>query len=192
MNKIKFLPWVGKDYTKAYYGRRILVLGESHYCPEDEVRPTITQDVITGLFDPDVEFEGYMNTFTKFVRALDGTEVERGDQERIWQRVMFYNYVQEPMTYARVAPTTEQFRASDEAFFEVQNTYRPEAIIVWGKRLYNNLPQIGEQGPDVRGVETWMYKLADGSVVRLLPIIHPSAAFSPAEWHEVISDFLKV
>lgn len=192
MSKIKFKPWVGKDYSKAYYGKRVLVLGESHYCPEGEERETITQDVIKGLFDSDAEFEGYMNTFTKFVRALDGSDVERTEQEEVWQRVMFYNYVQEAMTYARVAPTAEQFRASDEAFFELLETYRPEAVIVWGKRLYNNLPQTGEQGPDVLDVETWTYRLNDGTIVRLLPITHPSAAFSHAKWHKVIEAFLKL
>lgn len=192
MSKINFLPYVGKDYSKAFYGKRLLVLGESHYCPEGEERETITQEVITGLFDVDAEFEGYMNTFTKFVRALDGSDVGRTEQEKVWQRVMFYNYVQEAMTYARVAPTAEQFRASDEAFFELLETYRPEAVIVWGKRLYNNLPQTGEQGPDVLDVETWTYRLNDGTIVRLLPITHPSAAFSPTGWHKVIKEFLKL
>ena len=35
MKNVNFRPWVGKDYfTKGYYGKRILVLGESHYCDE--------------------------------------------------------------------------------------------------------------------------------------------------------------
>lgn len=191
MTNITFLPWVGNDYSKAYYGKRVMVLGESHYCAVEDVRLTMTTDVLRTVFDPAAEFEGYMNTFTKFARALDGTDVGRTEQECVWQRVMFYNYVQVPMTYARVSPTTAQFRSSDDAFFTILEQYRPEKIIVWGSRLYNNLPRLGEQGPDVKGCETWIYRLKDGTPVHLLPVTHPSASFSPTEWHEVISKFLK-
>lgn len=191
MTDITFLPWVGDAYARAYYGKRLMVLGESHYCAAEDVRPTMTTDVLRTVFDSEEEFEGYMNTFTKFARALDGTDVSRTEQERVWQRVMFYNYVQVPMTYARVSPTTAQFRSSDDAFFAILEKYRPEKIIVWGSRLYNNLPRQGEQGQDVKGRETWIYRLKDGTPVHLLPVTHPSAGFSPTEWHEVISKFLK-
>lgn len=190
LQHVTFLPWVGNDYARAYYGKRIMVLGESHYCSAEDVRPTMTSDVLRTVFDPEAEFEGYMNTFTKFARALDGSDVSRTEQERVWQRVMFYNFVQEPMSYARVAPTTAQFRASDDAFFAVLEKYRPEKIIVWGGRLYFNLPRQGEQGADVKECETWIYRLKDGTPVHLLPVTHPSAGFSPAEWHEVIAEFL--
>ena len=33
MSSINFEPWVGKNYsTTGYQGKKILVLGESHYC----------------------------------------------------------------------------------------------------------------------------------------------------------------
>ena len=35
MNKAFFQPYVGKDYsTGGIFGKRIMVLGESHYCEE--------------------------------------------------------------------------------------------------------------------------------------------------------------
>lgn len=191
-SSMKFYPWVGSEYSNAYYGKRILVLGESHYCQnESDAVPSITTDVLRGAFDANAEFEGYMNTYTKFARALDGTDMSRTEQEKVWQRVIFYNYVQFPIAGTRMSPTVEEFRNSEEAFFEILEKYRPEAVIVWGKRLYNNLPKGGEQGPDVKDVETWVYSLNDGTKVHLLPITHPSAGFSPEEWHEVIVDFLR-
>ena len=63
-------------------------------------------------------------------------------------------------------------------------------VIVWGKRLYNNLPKVGYQGSDCRECETWVYQLKDGKEIRFLPICHPSAAFDPHYWHNVISAFI--
>ena len=36
MSHMNFKPWVGKNYqSTGYKGKRILVLGESHYCIKD-------------------------------------------------------------------------------------------------------------------------------------------------------------
>ena len=33
MDKVNFRPWIGADYeTGGIFGKKILVLGESHYC----------------------------------------------------------------------------------------------------------------------------------------------------------------
>ena len=62
MSNIKFNPWVGENYTHSKYGKRVLVLGESHYCANaEEAVPTLTNDIITDLFDSESEFEPYKN-----------------------------------------------------------------------------------------------------------------------------------
>ena len=35
---VKFRPWVGTNYKKGFQGKKILILGESHYCKEDDNR----------------------------------------------------------------------------------------------------------------------------------------------------------
>lgn len=35
---VKFRPWVGKDYNPESRDKKILILGESHYCKDDENR----------------------------------------------------------------------------------------------------------------------------------------------------------
>lgn len=191
MSNIKFNPWVGKNYTHSKFGKRVLVLGESHYCANaEEAVPSLTQDVINDLFDSESEFEGYKNTYTKFIRALSGTDVSRFDVKPIWDEVMFYNYVQFPISGARVEPTSKEFIDSEPAFWEVMEQYRPDVVIVWGHRLYNNLPKKGYQGHDCAESETWVYQLKDGKEIRFLPVCHPSAAFDPYYWHNVISAFI--
>lgn len=195
MEKVNYLPWVGENYmAEGFAGRRVLALGESHYCAKaSDSAPGITRDVILGLLDEDAEFEQYMNTYTKFAKAMLGADtLTFEDKRRFWNSIAFYNYVQKPMPAARIAPSKEDFSASAESFFDVLEELRPEVVIVWGSRLYNNLPRGGMQGddlraPDGRWVETWRYFLQDGSAVHVLPIMHPSAAFSPEYWHEVLA-----
>ncbi len=117
------------------------------------------------------------------MRSLAGHPLSNEEKREAWNRVLFYNFVQEPLTGPRKAPTAEQFRKSDTAFFEVLETFRPDCIIAWGKRLYDNLPRCGHQlndvmAPDGKALETWAYEMRDGHVVQVLPIMHPSAAFS--------------
>ena len=170
---IHFPPWIGKKYNDGIGGKKILVLGESHYCakPEDDT-PFVTRMVIENLLDPAAEHEAYKNTYTKFERALAGKVLDWQEKAELWNSIIFYNYVQIPMTGPRISPTVEEFKDSAQAFFEVLDRYCPDCVIVWGKRLYNNLPQEGCQGPDLQlpdGTfqETWIYTLTGGKRVHV-------------------------
>lgn len=211
MKDVKFLPWEGANYqygirvdengdivcgTKEEPGKKVLVLGESFYTnKEEDIASDIMTQVMNWYFDPKIEFEGWMNTYTKFIRAFWGKFVYRDGSEEFWKSFVMYNYVQEPLRGTRFSPTTEQFEKSKDAFFEVLGAYKPDYVIVWGQRLYNNLPQEGEQGEDITVddscSETWVYKIENHNI-RLLPIQHPSAGFSWSFWHEIIKAFLNL
>jgi hypothetical protein len=193
-----FLPYIGSDYTLGIHGKRVMVLGESHYisAPEDDA-PDMTQSVIEWYLNEQKspETQGWFATYTKFIRALSGDgEIARASSAPWWKRVLFYNFVQVPLSGAREAPTTKEFRDSDSAFFEVLERYQPDRVIAWGKRLYGNLPgeEYGNnhQGPDCCGLETWIYKLRNGHEVQVIGINHPSSAFVPEEWHKVLTSFI--
>ena len=196
MKKQRFLPWVGLHYNEGIAGRRIMVLGESHYCAsESDAVPEITSTIIKDLLDPNSEHEGYKNTYTKFERALAGKSLTFSEKREAWNSILFYNYVQVPISGARIAPTSLEFSSSETAFFDVLEEYLPDSIIVWGERLYNNLPRRGRQLPDLElsngdSFETWGYDLSTGHTVQLLRITHPSSAFVPEYWHEVITSFI--
>lgn len=198
MHSIHFLPWIGKSYSLGINRKRVMALGESHYCgkPEDDI-PQITNDVIARYLNPGEEVEGWMKTYTKFIRSLSGDlEMRREDSAPWWNRIIFYNFVQVPMSGPRVSPTPQEFRASDNAFFNILEQYRPDAILAWGRRLYENLPAKGYQGPNLLlpcgdTKETWIYPLSDGHKVHVLPIIpHPSAAYATDYWAEAIHYFI--
>ena len=91
------------------------------------------------------------------------------------------------------------FRSKDGLYnqHDVQfEKYQPEYVIVWGKRLWNNLPNVGWQDGDdivVDGypVATGAYLLSNGKQVKVMAVNHPSVGYSWDYWHKVIQRFLR-
>ena len=203
-----FQPFVGKDYTTGgIFGKRIMVLGESHYCDEGctdcgnvanhrECR-TFTNGVVGDYLNEDKTRERWMSTFLKFERSLVGHETDCQERQRIWQSVMFYNYLQVAMGGPRKAGTEAEYRQAEEAFFSVLDQYRPQYIIAWGNRLWGQMPG-GERWQDgdaisIDGytVNTGNYALSGGGRVKVMAVNHPSVGYSWDYWHKVIETFLK-
>lgn len=219
-DKVTFHPWVGDKYeygikgfdengkivygTKEDPGKKILVVGESHYCAnlaDDKSKLSkLTKKIIADLIDPNSEWEPYKNTYTKFIKSLTGylDNLEFYDKKEAWEHLGFYNYVQKAMIGPRVTPTSKDFKNSEEAFWEILNKLKPDLVIIWGARLYNNLPQEGKQledftvqnkyGDDVY-VEVWSYEI-DNKDTPLIGINHPSSGFDTKFCHEVIKGFV--
>lgn len=194
MYNLTFLPFVGKNYNNGgMFGKRIMVLGDNHYGSVPQ--PNITRDVLGWYLDQNVEREGWMNTFLKFERSLVNRETTPKDSLEIWNSLLFYNYLQVLLDGPREAGTEQQYKDSAGAFFQVMDRYRPDDIIVWGKRLWKNLPWDNwiEGAPvTVDGVEidNGYYKLNDGQMVRVVCVYHPSVGYSWDYWHKVIMRFM--
>lgn len=155
-----FRPFVGASYAGGgLFGKRIMVLGESHYCDEGcadcgnclrhRECMEFTSGVVEQYLDRDVERQRWMQTLLKFERSLVGCETDQAQSQRIWQSVVFYNYLQVAMGGPREAGTAAQYRQAGEALFDVMEKYQPECLIVWGNRLWDKLP--GERWTDGGG-----------------------------------------
>jgi len=155
---VNFAPWIGKNYEKGIDERKILILGESHHWGEDindgvneELRNgkylKFTQQVVESYVDyqkGNKEHQSWMNTFTKFIKEFYNWEDSKINLIDFWDSVMFYNYVQYPISNPRISPTQEQFNQSEKAFHEILDKYQPDVIIIWGMRLWGNMPDIGK------------------------------------------------
>ncbi len=199
MTRIFFTPWVGAEYSSGgIFGKRILVLGESHY-GNGESSPDATFRVLEEYLDCPETVPPYLQSFKLFERSLTGTETDAQQRRQIWDSLLFYNFVQEVSTDApRQMLDVKNPRQSAEAFFEVLETYRPEYIIAWGYRLWDKLlpTERWEWGEEIvidglPPIKFGYYTLADGTRIKAIPVKHPSAGYSWAEWHEVIKYFLK-
>ena len=206
-SNVFFQPFVGKDYANGgIFGKRVMILGESHYCDEEcadcgdcRLRREcmgFTQQVLGDYLDESKERQNWMRTFLKFERSLVGEETDQTMRVKIWNSVIFFNYLQVAMGGPRVAGTTEQYQQAGKAFFEVVEKYQPEYIIVWGKRLWNKMPsERWQDGEDIvvdgGSITTGSYLLNNGKKAKAMAVNHPSVGYSWDYWHRVIQRFLK-
>lgn len=206
---VKFLPFVGDQYsygisfndngelvlgTEAKPGKKVLVLGESHYCDEDlsdEELSSFTREVLNCYLKSEERYS-WMRTFLKFERALSNADTNI-DSKSIWNHLMFYNYLQCPLRGLRMAGDSRRYEDATTPFFAILKKYKPDYIIVWGRRLFVNLPsenvQEGEYMPSIE-INIWSYQI-DGHTIMVLPVVHPSGGFLWGYWHEVIVELLK-
>lgn len=206
MSKLFFQPFVGANYANGgLFGKRIMVLGESHYCDEGCAdcgdcqlhRDCIgfTQNVIRNYLDEACERENWMRTFLKFERSLVGMETDWDMKRKIWDSVLFFNYLQVAMGGPREAGTSGEYSEAAGALFDMMDKYQPEYLIAWGNRLWNKLPgDRWEDGEDIvvdgYHVATGSYVLGNGKRVRVMAVNHPSVGNSWYYWHRVIQIFL--
>ena len=183
-----------------------MILGESHYCDGGccdcgnsrlcRQCAKFTQDVLRDFLDEPKERQKWMNTFVKFERSLVGKMTDWALRRKIWDSVMFYNYLQVAMTGPRKAGTSAQYKQAANAFFDVINENDPECIIVWGKRLWNNMPNERWQDGDDIVVDgyhatTGYYLLRNGKRVKVVAVYHPSGGYSWSYWYRVIKRLLE-
>ena len=95
-DNIFFQPFVGKDYANGgIFGKRIMILGESHYCDESctdcgdcqlhRECMNFTQQVLDDYLNENKERQNWMRTFLKFERSLVGEETNQAMRLKIWK-----------------------------------------------------------------------------------------------------------
>lgn len=195
---------MGSEYLSGgMFGKRIMVLGDSHYCDEEcsacgrdfncECNQFTTRTLLKYL-DPGTPRDGWMSTYLKFERSLVNHETTPIESRRIWNSLLFYNYLQVAMQTPRQAGTVGQYQAAAAPFFSVMDKYQPDLLIVWGVRLWDNLPsdkwQDGtEMKVDGYPVSNGYYRLTNGKLVRAICVYHPSVGYSWDYWYKVITSF---
>lgn len=182
-----FKPWIGADYAAS--DERLLILGESHYGDESmsgNSTITFTQEYVDGQNH---------RFWTSIMQVVRGQPYWELDRREFWQSVAFYNYVQQPVAEtAKVAPTSEMFSLSRDAFFSVLSQLAPRKILVLSNRLWENMPAGGLPGPQLsfeQGTrETLLYQYEGGQALASW-VPHPSYNFSWPQWHPMIKALLE-
>ena len=147
---IVFEPWIGKHYAAGIDGKRLLILGESHYhsCEQDKgCQDVVTQEGHHRELTRSVVSYWKDNPHSSPVSSRTPALFDMAKAE-FWERVAFYNYLQSfAGEKARMRPKAEQWDqlASQRAFQEVLARLRPGRIVVLGKSTWAGLPS----SPDV-------------------------------------------
>lgn len=211
MEHVKFMPWKGENYQNGgFNGKKILVIGESFYCSEEQAVATLTdktvKNYLTIRYGEYCENNGgWTNTYLKFERSLVGEETTPEDSQKIWNSIAFYNYLQVPMSGARESGLPIDYKNAETAFLEVLNDLQPDLIIVWGvRRLFQKLPGIKEgwiegdlleidwDNGQKKIINNGYYQLKNGKKSRVIAVYHPSAGYSWDKWYKVIESQLDI
>ena len=215
MTNVFFQPYVGEDYQMGYSGKKLLILGESHYCHKIEDATTLcgkeeecqqlpecrndTNKVINSFLDYKRgvgQGANWMRTYTRFTNIFLGGQASKEELLDFWECIMFYNYVQAATEGPRISPTEQDFEQSQTAFFEVLEEYKPDLIIVWGARLEGKLPQKNKTLSDFEIFDTpghiiHYYEVA-GKKIPAYAIYHPSSSSFSYKYHEYLQEAFRL
>lgn len=215
--EVYFAPWIGVDYEKRhFFGKRTLVLGNSHYCSEKEVDceerkelgscPRIRyQDCCYNTIQAMVlRFNFVQRCALCVVGGLTEEEIQQKEKVNFARdSICFYNFVQESLWNGSASPSTLQCKKSDNAFFEVLEKLRPELVIALGtSHMYKDLPGDASRYPERwkenepfrfedTDISNGHYILNDSTEIPLLFICHPAAreSYDSLFWNKAIAAF---
>ena len=199
---LKWLPWVGKNYDST----KIFILGASHYewiKQGSEGYQDMKDSVESKEFTREVVARhGVMidklgrNTFGNFCRCLlDDNADSIEDRKELWNSVLFYNLLQEPMVDGtKTVVTDDNGPLSWEVFKNIIAILKPNICIVWGVEV---LDHWASNCMEFRGKYEYKEKVGgsspreatitiDGHEVPICVIHHPSQNFSHTQWREYL------
>ncbi len=150
-----------------------------------------TQQVLDDYLNENKERQNWMRTFLKFERSLVGEETNQAMRLEIWNSVIFFNYLQSRwVVLARLALPSNITNLARHSLRSSKSTDL-SIIIVWGKRLWNNMPGghwckskflmftgwIAMTSNGRALVPNGFYMMPGGKHVKALVVNHPSVGY---------------
>lgn len=197
----RFQPWRPLGPDPRFEGVRLLVLGESHYEEVSDTYKFLDADAACDLTQELVlkwgaKPEGRQVFFANLFTMLSGKlwASDSPDLAPFWETIYFYNYVQWLVPGgAGHSPSSLMWTAAEQPFRDVLEEIVPDAVLVLGQRLWDNMPKQDEDlaaRPEALGLICG-YRLKGGKVVPAAHTRHPSSrGFDPLEWHDRVHQFL--
>jgi hypothetical protein len=136
---VRFSPWIGDQFQSGLRGLRLLIVGESHYGPKNQnYDPGFTVNCVRNVVRGEWKLKFFGNLQSNLADAGLGVESPTCLRARkeFWERVAFYNYIQEMISAPGIAPSTSAWERAREPFREVLNELQPNCVLFACKRLY--------------------------------------------------------
>jgi hypothetical protein len=205
LEQFVFHPWIGVQYgTDGIEGRRLLILGESHYESEPGDVDVATQCALTlQIIDRAIRGDAGLSFYSKIANAISGKDLTTPEQRSgFWKRVTFYNYVQRLLNTSAERPSAMDLRSAAIPFFDLVRLLEPDAVLVTGKTVWNAISEFFPEGArstqenwDQPSV-TYRWEGVTSSPILATCTVHPSAfrsqvRFTDPKWQARVSRFVK-
>lgn len=184
-------PWVGPNYGVASNildGKRILVVGESHYgteVPVGTASPGITIEVVNKYQSGEWAIP-FLSRIVTLISGKSAASHGWHGVRKFWDDLAFYNYVP---VFAGVGPREfdwSLWALGEPEYNQVLDELKPDVIVVTGYRLWDNA-YIRHTDRSVKAYDrenNVVKTLANGREIPTLKIKHPSApGFSGLKLH---------
>jgi hypothetical protein len=186
--KVKFLPWVGKNYGNNENEPKILILGLSTYDRDPSEGRTTSQLIAEYARD------GGNGPFVSRIRNVFSHEGET--PKDLWDRVAFTNYIQRVMSESGERNTAQDWEEAKEPFWEVCKKIKPDIVAAVSFTMYDRLPEGGELYKSMKhkedSMEIWKYDIDERSMY-VCKMRHPAAyEFRAEAWQKLFSKFEKI
>jgi len=160
MKSVVIQPWIGPKYfTEGFNGKRILILGESHYCngceddgpcgiiPDKKTIPDCLSNMTMDLIKNHLNKAKKITFVTKLENALNAAMDFSDNKQSVFEHIAYYDYIQQIVAET---PGILQIKKCGERaqkpFSEVLEYLKPDFMLVLSERLWNNMP--GETNVD--------------------------------------------
>ncbi len=203
---LRYLPWVGKNYTKQEDNHKVLIVAESVYDwnegsetskrflkKKDCERIVVREHGLYFLDKATYEFED-SPTYRNLERVIYGKrDIPIENIKYLWLSVAHHQYVQRPMKNIEERPSTEDYVTGALVLKSVMSILRPHICIFLGtdwKKVEPILnlkyatydekfcyPPIGRSYPRVLNCKI------DNKTSKIIMIQHTSKYFSWKNWH---------
>jgi hypothetical protein len=138
---IRFQPWIGPLYGEGLWGRKVLVVGESHYNKWQDVTHELDGDMTRDCIRDIISGASGASYWTPVANRIGGPEYEAQARSEFWSRASFYNFIQSPVEGGPGArPTPKQWAVGRSALVELLEYLRPNRIIFTGLTIGKHLP----------------------------------------------------
>ena len=209
MQHVNFYPWRGARYDTGIKNKRILILGESHYCEDSDKSQKsrhrcpkefdnycmscyMDRECHEKTIDTIVEHLSSENyrTHKTFESLVNGHSLSEKERFEFWHHLAFYEYIQYAQPKPKMPLKQGDPTQNRNAFLEVLDLLKPDKIIIWGKRFYHLL--LNEFGGEIIVHPTypraWNWKINN---IDILIVDHPCCPYGRSrKLGQIIREFI--
>lgn len=190
---LKWLPWIGKHYSKT----NTVILGESQYEDGDAWQDANINATRTNI---SLRFSGSRGKlFTNVEKVLlDMNNPTLAEGNNVWKSVTYFNLVQRLLSSKEERPDDKDFDKGWQVFFSIVDIIKPNICIVLGKSscgrlgyyLNNNETGWERNVSEFYQTEKVISLTKNEHKLKLIFINHPSGsrAFNYEKWAKLIGD----